>query len=90
VVLIVACIPPIRPLFLLILDKVSSSMHTITGGRTGQDSKIELRSLNFSEPQYVGEATANDRDPPYPYNYTVTETTLYYDACGGKKGCSKV
>ena len=85
-----ACIPPIRPLFLLILDKVSSSMHTITGGRTGQDSKIELRSLNFSEPQYVGEATANDRDPPYPYNYTVTETTLYYDACGGKKGCSKV
>jgi hypothetical protein len=63
VVLIVACIPPIRPLFLLILGKVSSSMRTITGGRTGdQDSKIELRS--FSEPHYVGEATAND--PPYP------------------------
>ena len=66
VVLIVACIPPIRPLFLLIFGKMSSSMRTITGGRTGQDSKIELRS--FPEPHYVGEATAaaNDRDPPYP------------------------
>ncbi|KAN0077824.1 hypothetical protein V8E54_006128 [Elaphomyces granulatus] len=67
VVLIVACIPPIRPLFLLILGKVSGSMRTITGvtgGRTSQDdSKIELRS--FSEPHYVGEGTANDRDP-YP------------------------
>jgi hypothetical protein len=64
VVLIVACIPPIRPLFLLMLGKVSSSLRTISGGRTGQDSKIELRS--FSEPHYVGEVIVNDRDPPYP------------------------
>jgi len=64
VVLIVACIPPIRPLFLLILGKVSSSIRTISGGRTGQESKIELRS--FSEPHYVGEVVLNDRDPPSP------------------------
>ena len=63
-VLIVACIPPIRPLFLLVLGKVSSSIRTISGGRTGQDSKVELRS--FPEPHYAGEATANDRDPPSP------------------------
>ena len=58
-----ACIPPIRPLFLLVLGKVSSSIRTISGGRTGQDSKIELRS--FPEPHYVGEATAERQGPSF-------------------------